>query len=199
MTVSGFARIAPPRIDGLRGRAIDTALRLIELKGPDGVNVRAIAAELETGAASLYYHFASKDALLAELAALGFRLLEKSLSAALSDGRDRKPLHACGEGYLQFLRERPRLYALMYSERLLSRYAVARVAERRAFEAFSQGLGARSATDVSGSDEALALWALGRGIAALTLAAGPPADPPAREIAQRIVRGLEGIMGQPIR
>jgi AcrR family transcriptional regulator len=186
-------------IGGLRGRAIDVAMRLIEIQGPEDVNVREIAAELETGPASLYYHFASKDALLAELGAAGFRLLEATLSCALKNGRGDNPLRACGDGYLHFLRDHPMLYQVMYNERLLSQHSVARLAEQRAFAAFAKALNAVSGRDALGTDAAMALWALGRGIGALTMAAGQPADPPARELAHQIVRGLEALMGRPVR
>ena len=199
MSTALLSALAPPRINGLRGRAIDVALRLIEIQGPEAVNVREIAAELETGPASLYYHFASKDALLAELAAAGFRLLEAALISALKDDRDRGGLHACGEGYLHFLRDHPMLYKVMYTERLLTQHRVARLAEQRAFETFARALVAVSPESAFGPDAAMALWALGRGIGALTMAAGGPTDPPARELAEQIVRGLEAIMGRPVR
>ena len=198
MTVALLSSVGPPRINGLRGRALDVAMRLIEVQGPEAVNVRDIAAELDTGPASLYYHFASKDALLAELAAAGFRLLEATLSSSVTDGRGRNALHACGDGYLHFLRDHPMLYRVMYNERLLSQHSVARVAEQRAFEAFAQALASVSPQDTHGADAAMALWALGRGIGALTMATGP-VDGRARELAQQIVRGLEAIMGRPVR
>lgn len=186
-------------IDSLRGRAIDAAMQLLEQKGRDGANVRAIAAQLQTGPASLYYHFANKDALLAELAAAGFRLLEATLSAAARDGSGRAPLHACGESYVNFIRAHPTLYALMYNERLLETHRTVRAAELRAFDAFAAALCAAPASLIGGRDEALALWALGRGIGALTMASGRPQDPAGREISQRIVRGLEGLMQRSIR
>ena len=60
------------RSSTLRARALDAAMALVVARGPDGINLRDIAAELNTGAASLYYHFKNKDALLAEVAAEGF-------------------------------------------------------------------------------------------------------------------------------
>jgi AcrR family transcriptional regulator len=180
-----------PRINGLRGRAIDVAMRLVEVHGPDAVNVREIAAELETGSASLYYHFASKDELLAELAAAGFRRLQATLSTALT-------LDACGDGYLHFIRDHPSLYKVMYTERLLSQYSVARIAEQRAFEAFARALETLSTDDARGRDTAMAYWALGRGIGALTMAASRPGDPPTVELLDQILRGLAAIKGRSV-
>jgi len=47
-----------------REAIVDTALRLLDRDGLDGVSMRGIAEELDTGAASLYWHVGSKDGLL---------------------------------------------------------------------------------------------------------------------------------------
>ena len=43
---------------------VETALRVLDAEGLDGLSMRRIAAELNTGAASLYWHMGSKDGLL---------------------------------------------------------------------------------------------------------------------------------------
>ena len=43
---------------------VDTALKLLDADGLDGVSMRRVADELGTGAASLYAHVANKDELL---------------------------------------------------------------------------------------------------------------------------------------
>jgi TetR/AcrR family transcriptional regulator, tetracycline repressor protein len=47
-----------------REAIVDTALRLLDREGLDGLSMRGIAEELDTGAASLYWHVGSKDGLL---------------------------------------------------------------------------------------------------------------------------------------
>lgn len=47
-----------------REAIVDTALRVLDRDGLDGLSMRAIAEELHTGAASLYWHVGSKDGLL---------------------------------------------------------------------------------------------------------------------------------------
>jgi AcrR family transcriptional regulator len=187
------------RIGGLRGRAIDAALRMVEARGAEGVNLRDLAADLGTGPASLYYHFANKDALMAELAVEGFRRLRAAFAEALRDPQGRSPLHACGEAYLRFTRSQPRLYRVMYAEQILAAHAVARQAEAEAFRTFAEGISAGEHSDEAVADRAMALWAFGRGIAALALVASHDDDPPPRELARQIVRGLESLMGQSIR
>jgi AcrR family transcriptional regulator len=43
---------------------IETALSILDAEGLDGLSMRRIAEELDTGAASLYWHVGSKDGLL---------------------------------------------------------------------------------------------------------------------------------------
>src|SRR6476620_6744688 len=58
-------RSSRPRRDPITREAIvDTALRLLDRDGLDGLSMRGIAEELDTGAASLYWHVGSKDGLL---------------------------------------------------------------------------------------------------------------------------------------
>ncbi len=199
MSSSAASRMDAIRVGGLRGRAIDAALKMVEARGAEDVNLRDLAADLGTGQASLYYHFANKDALMAELAVEGFRRLRSAFAAALDDLRGRSPLHACGDAYLKFARTHPRLYRVMYAERILSSHAVARAAEAAAFATFAEGISPGEASDSILADRAMALWAFGRGIAALTLAASDGDGPPPRELSRQIVRGLESLMGQSIR
>lgn len=200
MTPSAAATRADSiRVGGLRGRAIDAALKMVEARGAEAVNLRDLAGELGTGPASLYYHFANKDALMAELAVEGFRRLRAAFAATLADPRGRSPLHACGDAYLKFARTHPRLYRVMYAERLLTGHPVAREAEAAAFATFAAGISPGEASDSSVlADRAMALWAFGRGIAALTLSTAETDSPPPRELSRQIVRGLESLMGQPI-
>jgi AcrR family transcriptional regulator len=59
------ARAARRRRDPITQEAIvGTALRILDSEGLDGLSMRRIAEELDTGAASLYWHVGSKDGLL---------------------------------------------------------------------------------------------------------------------------------------
>ena len=199
MPAAASARPESIRVSNLRGRAIDAALKMVEARGPEAMNLRELARELGTGPASLYHHFANKDALMAELAVEGFRRLRAAFVAALNERRGRSALHACGDAYLKFARTRPRLYRLMYAERILTSHPVVRQAEAAAFQTFAEGLSPAEPSSAVLEDRAIALWAFGRGIAALTLSAADGDGPPPRELSRQIVRGLESLMGQTIR
>jgi AcrR family transcriptional regulator len=61
---------APQRSGGRRrdpltqDAIVDTAMRVLDAEGLDGLSMRRIADELDTGPASLYWHVGSKDGLL---------------------------------------------------------------------------------------------------------------------------------------
>ncbi|MFJ4676703.1 MULTISPECIES: TetR/AcrR family transcriptional regulator C-terminal domain-containing protein [unclassified Kitasatospora] len=55
-----------PKLD--RAQVVDTALRLLDEVGLEGLTLRRIATELDCKAPALYWHFANKQALLDELA-----------------------------------------------------------------------------------------------------------------------------------
>jgi AcrR family transcriptional regulator len=57
-------RSGPARVVLTREVIVDTALRLLDRDGLDGVSMRRVADELGTGAASLYAHVANKEELL---------------------------------------------------------------------------------------------------------------------------------------
>ncbi|MEU6464452.1 TetR/AcrR family transcriptional regulator C-terminal domain-containing protein [Streptomyces sp. NPDC046976] len=56
-----------------RARVADTALRLLNEVGLDGLTLRAIAKELDVKAPALYWHFKDKQALLDEMATQMYR------------------------------------------------------------------------------------------------------------------------------
>lgn len=61
---AGRPRRASRREPLTRERIVDAALVVLDRDGLDGVTMRAVADELQTGGASLYAHVAGKDALV---------------------------------------------------------------------------------------------------------------------------------------
>ncbi|MEU8503421.1 TetR/AcrR family transcriptional regulator C-terminal domain-containing protein [Streptomyces brevispora] len=63
-----------------RTRVADTALRLLNEVGLDGLSLRAIAKQLDVKAPALYWHFKDKQALLDEMATVMYRrMLDEDL------------------------------------------------------------------------------------------------------------------------
>ncbi|WP_327338662.1 TetR/AcrR family transcriptional regulator C-terminal domain-containing protein [Streptomyces sp. NBC_01324] len=70
-----------------RSRVADTALRLLNEVGLDGLTLRAIARELDVKAPALYWHFKDKQALLDEMATVMHRrMIEEGLPGPTPQG-----------------------------------------------------------------------------------------------------------------
>lgn len=68
---------------GTRSLVLDTAARLFRDQGYAAVTLRAVAAEVGVKPASLYYHFANKDDLVAEVLDTGIRLVRDAVQEAV--------------------------------------------------------------------------------------------------------------------
>jgi len=77
-----------PRLD--KKQVVETALRLLNEAGLDGLTLRAIAKELNVQAPALYWHFKNKQELLDEMATEMYRrMVEDPGAAAGADWRER--------------------------------------------------------------------------------------------------------------
>ncbi len=150
----------------LRHRAIVAARRLIDQGGIEALQLRAIAAEVDCGVASLYYHFANKEALLGALAIEGWLDLTEQIEQARASGRFPHQIDAASTALLGFIRRAPKLYALMQTDPALAGHAGVREAEQRAFEAFRAALQHDDRVPSNRVEEVARLfWVLARGIA----------------------------------
>lgn len=70
-----------------REKALETALRIIDTDGIDALSIRRLGAELKVNGASLYHHFANKEAILVGATELA---LERTPIDVQSDGSDWK-------------------------------------------------------------------------------------------------------------
>ncbi|MHA5052656.1 TetR/AcrR family transcriptional regulator C-terminal domain-containing protein [Streptomyces sp. SD15] len=80
-----------------RKRVADTALRLLNDVGLDGLTLRAIAKELDVKAPALYWHFKDKQALLDEMATEMYRRMTESAPMP-ADATWQEHLLAAGRG-----------------------------------------------------------------------------------------------------
>lgn len=155
----------------LRPALVAAALERIESHGAEGVTLRAVAAQVGVSHAAPYAHFRDKNALLAAVAAAGFRELHARLRASRKARRRGNALARLGVAYVAFAREHPALYALMFG----SDVGQARSQELdEASEAAWRELQETVAAEVVPSQAhsaAVAAWSLVHGLASL-LAAG---------------------------
>lgn len=95
----------------VRQTAIGEALALIEAQGADALTMRALAKAVGVDHRALYRHYPDREAVLAEVAAEGYRqLLGDQLSAC--EGAS-TPLQTAFEVFVRFALDRPHLHALM--------------------------------------------------------------------------------------
>ena len=140
MTKSRIAEHSAPAVGTLRRRALDAARKLLEQGGPEALHLRTIAAKIGCGAASLYYHFTGKDALLGVLAMEGFQELHQAMTKVVLNKEFVRDIDSASAGYLRFMGQNLQLYALMYSEHILANNEAVRDVERHVLEVFQDAL-----------------------------------------------------------
>jgi AcrR family transcriptional regulator len=77
--------------DNSRDRILSTSAVLFCEHGYAGVSMRRIAESCEMKAGSLYYHFASKDQILAEVLNIGIQKVHAAVAAALTEAPENAP------------------------------------------------------------------------------------------------------------
>jgi AcrR family transcriptional regulator len=149
----------------LRHALIEATAELIERDGPASVSLREAARVAEVSHNAPYRHFPTRQALLAAVAAHGFRQLRTRFEEALAATPENRML-ALGQSYLRFASTHPGLFRLMFGSGL-DRQSHPEL-EQAAQEAF--GLLQRATLD-SGSPSpraaALGAWALVHGLSHL--------------------------------
>jgi AcrR family transcriptional regulator len=84
-------------------RLLDVALELFSRHGFAGTSVQAIADRVGMTKAAIYYHFRSKDDLLAALVAPAFAELEQLLEAAAAGSGPAARREQAVQGYIEYL------------------------------------------------------------------------------------------------
>lgn len=159
----------------LRAALMAAALRLIAERGPAGFAFVELARAAGVSPAAPYRHFRDRNALLAEIARLGFLRFAAELERVWNDGRP-DPVRAienCGRAYLDFARRDPASYAVMFESGLPLEDAdpALRRAADLAFAVLRRAADAACATARDRRPPALMValhvWALSHGVASL--------------------------------
>jgi len=99
----------------LRRALLQAAVRTIRTDGVDGLTLRGVGSTLGVSRTALYRHFADKAALLAAVAAEGFRMLRAELTDVWDrSGRGFDGFQAMGAAYVQFAVTHPSHYRVMF-------------------------------------------------------------------------------------
>lgn len=175
-------------VGNLRALLLAEARALLTEGGPANLNLRNLAARAGIAAGSVYHHYANKNALLAGLAAEGFRELEDALRLAAGSER---PIRDSALAYFRFAALQPGIYALMFDPPIL-RSAEVTAARDSAFAVLEGVIGASAGQQDRTPEQihkvALAVWACGHGAASMTLASAEGEDTPLME---DVIQGLE--------
>jgi AcrR family transcriptional regulator len=152
----------------LRSALIAAARALLDEGGPEAVGVREAARRVGVTPTATYRHFRDKEALLAAVAAEGFREFGAALAATESAA---DPLPAMGAAYVDFALAQPGMFRLMFSPLLAARAAnpELRAAAEAAFDALRGGVRARGGAGEGGDAAAVAAWSLVHGLSHLIL------------------------------
>ncbi|MEX3934700.1 TetR/AcrR family transcriptional regulator [Paraburkholderia phymatum] len=100
----------------LRERILDAARRIVMREGFGALSMRKIAEAIEYSPATLYLHFASRDAIAHALCAEGYAQLLATFEPLIpiADPADR--LRAIGRAYVAFGVAHPQTYRLIFME-----------------------------------------------------------------------------------
>ena len=127
---------------------VAAARAILEKEGIEALSLRAVARAVGVSPAAPYHHFADKDALLAAVAAQGFRELTAAMEKRMT--REIEPIKrflGTGAGYVAFAVANPALFRLMFggSGHRFSTHAGLAVAGMASYEVLSNAAGEAAA------------------------------------------------------
>lgn len=97
----------------LRNALLGVARRLLDEGGQEGLSLRELARLAGVSANAPYRHFASRDEILAEVAAQGFGELSARFDAHQADIQANRLVGMC-DVYTEFALEQPAMYRVMF-------------------------------------------------------------------------------------
>jgi AcrR family transcriptional regulator len=172
------AEVSPYHHGDLREALLRAAETVLERDGLQGLTLRAVAREAGVSHAAPTHHFGDLSGLVSELAAIGFRRFNVTMTAAGASGAT--PLASAlarAKAYLAYARERPGMYRLMFrTERLdMTRPALCEAANA-SFAGLASVVGARQhdqidtqALTIEQAAQIARAWSLVHGFTMLTL------------------------------
>jgi AcrR family transcriptional regulator len=172
-------------VGNVRSGLLDHALLILESEGIEHLNLRGLATSAGVSIGTIYYHFSSKAALLAQLSAHGFWELRAELRKVVAAKRR---IRRCALTFYEFSRSRPALYALMFDPAMnhSERVRHNRDAAFREFETIiARAAEGDGVSDALVHSVARAVWACSHGVAALSIA-----EDSEQNLMEEVIQGL---------
>lgn len=172
------------------------AAHILDTRGIEELNLRAIAEEAGIGIASMYHYFSNKEDILLSLAVMGFESLRRDMLEAQLASGELLPIGASAVAFFKFSETRAELFSLMFNPRLLARHEALRDAENKTFLTHEAVVGADPRIPKEHHQTAAyALWALARGMAAIMLSQPDGKLPP--DLTDRLMAGAGYLLSHP--
>jgi AcrR family transcriptional regulator len=152
----------------LRASCVRAAVQLLEEGGESELSLRAVARRAGVSPAAPYRHYKDREALVAAVAAVGYRELATRLAAAHPSPSTPEQLTSVAIAYVQFALERPAMFRIMFGEPC-DRDNDERVAATVAVSQYVRAAVERTFPQADHEALATAVWALVHGLAFLFL------------------------------
>ena len=169
-------RRAAPSAGRLGEDLLNAAAALIAERGPQGFSLREVARRARVSEAAPYWHFSSKEAVLAAVAEQGFVELARAMAEATTRVKDpRRQFQEMGVAYVRFALTHPSHLRIMFGPEIRDKAAhpSLHTASERAFDmlraAIVQGQRAGRIRAGDPMDLAVSAWALVHGLSALII------------------------------
>ena len=97
-------------------RIADTALKLLEAGGEDGVSMRRVATAVGITPMAIYHHFADRKTLLNFVVDREFTKYSESLQATPRRGTYESQILTCMDAYIDYAFAHPRIFDYVFAE-----------------------------------------------------------------------------------
>jgi AcrR family transcriptional regulator len=97
-------------------RIAETALKLLETGGEDGVSMRRVAAAVGITPMAIYHHFADRRALLNFIVDREFTKYSESLQATPRRGTYETQILTCMDAYIDYAFAHPRIFDYVFAQ-----------------------------------------------------------------------------------
>lgn len=159
------------RVRDLREECVREAFAVVGEVGVAGLSIREVARRLGVSHQAPYKHFASSDALLAEIVRRAYEEFAEYLENRPKTGVAHKDMHSLGEAYVAYARKHPMHYRLMFGTLLPApeEFPETMAAARAAFGILLSAIsGVKPGGDETEAKlDALFVWATVHGIATI--------------------------------